>query len=400
RKYRQGLRQRLTGYTAAERARFATGQWIWVHAVSVGELQAARPLLRQIKQQYPQHSLLVTTVTLTGQTLAKTVAEIDACLYLPLDLYPLCRRMLAMVKPEILLIMETELWPNLIRTAAASSIPLFLINARLSDTSFGRYLRARFLFRPLLQCLTAILAQSEKDADRFLQLGAEPSRIFSAGNIKFEVAPQTLDPITRVTWRERFAIRESDLVLLGGSTFPGEEWILFRIVAALRNEGIPVRLILAPRHIERADSLVSEFKKLGVAVLRRSALPDSSAIAEEAVLLLDTIGELRSVYAAADLVFIGKSLCDKGGQNPIEPAAWGKPILFGEHMQNFRDIAALFLEAQAAVCVENEMELLERCRAFCQSEALRAQYGENARRVIERNRGALERIMQVLREQY
>ena len=397
-KYREGLRQRLTLYTSTERERFREGRFIWVHTVSVGELQAVRPLLRELKKQYPTHRIFITTVTLTGQNLAKTVENVDCCLYLPLDLYPLCQRMLRVVKPERLIIMETELWPNLIRAASDWNLPIHLVNARLSDKSFRNYRLFRCLFKPLLGHLHGILAQSETDASRFLELGADSDKVFAVGNMKFEAIPDTSDISQRSFWRNLFQIGEDEIGLLGGSTFSGEEIILANILQVLRKEDLPFRLIIAPRHIERANTIIEELNQKGVATVRRSTLSDTrTAIDPSAVLLLDTIGELRTVYAAADIVFIGKSLCEKGGQNPIEPAAWAKPVLFGPNMQNFRDIASLFIQSSGALMVDNEKILLDECRRFCLSPEQRIKTGENAKNVVENNNGVLPRIMEKLR---
>jgi 3-deoxy-D-manno-octulosonic-acid transferase len=397
-KYRAGLRQRLTFYNNDERKKIQDGNFIWIHTVSVGELQAARPLLRELKKRFPAYRTFVTTVTRTGQNLAVTLDEVDESLYLPIDLYPLCARLIALVRPKTLLILETELWPNLIRAMADASVPMYLINARLSDTSFQHYLWLRRLFSPLLGKLTMIMAQSEKDRERFLQLGTPPERVCSPGNLKFEAAPQADDASKRTVWRERFQIHDEDILLLGGSTFPGEERLLAEVSRTLREEGIPIRVVIAPRHVERADAIREELTKAGFSLLRRSCLErEAVSISPHDVLLLDTIGELRSVYAASDLVFIGKSICDKGGQNPIEPAAWGKPILFGENMQNFKDIASLFLHHDGAIVVKNQDEFLVECRALCLSAEKREMIGRNAREVVDANLGALARIMALLR---
>lgn len=394
-KYRAGLRQRLTLFTPEEIQRLQSGPFVWVHAVSVGELMAARPLLRRLKQEFPFYKILVTTVTETGQELAQRAEEVDEAVYLPLDLFPLCRRMMNWIRPACLLIVETELWPNLIRAAIQNGVPVYLINARLSDRSFRNYRRYRFAFRPLLTGFSGILAQSEEDRRRFAQIGAPSEILRSMGNLKFEAAPQT-DGGLRDEWRRRFQIQDEEILLLGGSTFPGEELELARVLIALRNEGIPLRLLIAPRHIERADAIVEELRSFGVPLVRRSQWDGNGAIDSHAIILLDTIGELRSVYAAADLVFVGKSLHGQGGQNPIEPAAWGRPILFGENMQNFRDIAALFLRAEAAESVASGEALLAACRVLCQSPERRAAIGRKAQQVVMENRGALDRVIETL----
>lgn len=396
-KHRAGLRQRLTLYPPDVRDALAQPGTLWAHTVSVGELQAARPLLERIKRERPHIRLAVSTVTDTGQNLARQLDCVDASLYLPLDILALCRRAFEIVNPACLLILETELWPNFIRAAAQREVPAFLINARLSDKSFRHYRLARPLFRPLLQRFTSILAQSEVDRTRFLELGAYPERVHAAGNIKFDVAPQSDPTEERRRWRELFGLGEDDILLLGGSTFAGEEAILRRVVEAMRGEGLPARLLIAPRHVERVPAIQAELRGLGAEPVLRSSLSQAnSTLNPGSPILLDTIGELRSVYAAADLVFIGKSLRERGGQNPIEPALYARPILFGPNMQNFRDIAAALLRDEAARAIHSESDLLAAARQLAQSPEERRGMGERARAVVDANRGALDRVFEAL----
>lgn len=395
-KYRQGLRQRLTFYTEEEKQKLSAGPYIWVHTVSLGELQAARPLLQRLKRDYPGCKTLVSTVTETGQAQARKISEVDTAIYLPLDLYPLCKRALAQVRPVSLIILETEIWPNLLRAAARMGIPLHLVNARLSDKSFQNYYRARALFAPLLRLFSSILAQSERDRERFLQLGAASERTANVGNIKFDSVSLRDDPNERRRWREMFHVESDEILILGGSTFPGEEATLARVVQRLRKAGHPVRLLIAPRHVDRLPSILDDLRGLGLNSQRRSQMPSTEPIGKEDTLLLDTTGELSRVYSAADLVFIGKSLHEKGGQNPIEPAAWGKAILFGPNMQNFRDVSALFLQAQAAETVADEESLYQACLRLCASPQEREERGQRAREVVRQNQGALDWILETI----
>ncbi|RJP29231.1 MAG: 3-deoxy-D-manno-octulosonic acid transferase [Candidatus Omnitrophota bacterium] len=394
-KYRAGLRQRLTLYSLDEIKRLQNGPYLWIHTVSVGELQAARPLLKRLKQEYAECKLLVTTVTETGQQLAHSLPEIDAAFYLPLDLYPLCRHLTALARPVCVLIFETEIWPNLIRMISSQNIPFFLVNARISDRSFGRYHFFRFFFAPLLNLFTAILSQSEEDAARFMRIGAPSEKVHAIGNIKFDAVDLHQDDSEAAKWKSLFQIDENEIVLLGGSTFAGEEIVLARIRDQLAGEGISIRLILAPRHVERVPAIVDELQMKGYDGVLRSKIEcdGDSRLEKKHVILLDTIGELRNVYAAADLVFIGKSLCYIGGQNPIEPAAWGKAILFGENMQNFRDVSSLLLRANGARMISNEQELLVECRYLCMQPHIRQDMGQHAREVVLQNRGASDTIM-------
>ncbi len=395
-KYRAGLRQRLTLFSNEEQQQLSSGRYIWMHTVSVGELMAARPIIERLKIEFPAFKILVTTVTETGQDLAQKLDIVDTAIYLPLDIFPLCRKVMSLVDPACLIIMETELWPNFIRSALDAKVPLFLVNARLSDKSFKNYLHFKRLFTPILAPFTGILAQSEEDRQRFLQIGA-PEKIVSAmGNIKFEAASQIGDSATRMHWREIFQIQEDELLLLGGSTFPGEESMLVQVATDLRNQNIPLRLAIAPRHVERSASILDELKNLDVPVILRSQINEHAKIDPRSVILMDTIGELGSAYSAADIVFMGKSICGRGGQNPIEPAAWGKPILFGENMQNFRDIAPMLIKGGAAQSVADRAALTNACYALCQSSQRRDQMGQMARDIVKQNQGALDHIIEAV----
>ncbi|MFB3787342.1 MAG: 3-deoxy-D-manno-octulosonic acid transferase [bacterium] len=394
-KYRAGLRERLTFYSPEKWQRLRQGPYIWIHTVSVGELQAARPLLVELKKHFPAFQILVSTVTSTGQELARTLNEADLSLYLPIDLYPLCRRVLAWTRPACVMILETELWPNFLRAAAGLDIPLFLINARLSDQSFRRLRKLAPLFSPLLGLFHHILAQSEADADRFRRIGAPAGRVIPAGNLKFDAAVIPDDPAEREKWRRLFQVSEAEILLVAGSTFPGEEVLLLRVLQVVRAEGHPLRLVIAPRHVERVNAILDELKAFHAPLARRSTLDATTpGMKSNTVILLDTIGELRHVYAAADLVFIGKSMWVRGGQNPIEPSAWGKPVIFGTNMQNFRDAAALLVREEAALQVANETELREAIRRLCLDPALGQRMGTRAREAVEKNQGALRTIVQ------
>jgi 3-deoxy-D-manno-octulosonic-acid transferase len=395
-KYRIGLSQRLTFYPTELQETLSQKPNIWLHAVSVGELQAARGVLSVLDEAYPDANLAVSTVTNTGQSLARQLEVIDAPFYLPLDLYPLCQRTVQMVNPAALIIMETELWPNLIRAATDSGVPVFLINARLSDKSFNNYYRARVLFEPLLNRLQGIMAQSDEDARRFILLGAHQERVTSAGNVKFEVDIPDDANDERNYWRALFQIEDDELLLIAGSTFDGEEVLLAQTIQTMREQGHSIRLVIAPRHVERTASIEQQLSSSKIQPVLRSKIIESEPINPEAPILLDTIGELGRSYAAADIVFIGKSLCSKGGQNPIEPAAWAKPIVFGPNMQNFRDASAMLLRENGSRQVSDSRQLTAVLCELCQSAEIRNNMGENARDVVRTNRGALQRTFDAI----
>lgn len=392
-KYRAGLRQRLSLYTQDIINQMRDGQYVWFHTVSVGELQAARPLLQAIKQEYPNLKTWVTTVTETGQNLAKDLEEVDACCYLPLDATFFCNRFLKRFHPVCLIIFETELWPNLIHSTYKHNIPMYMVNGRLSDTSFGNYQKTKLLFAPVLNCIDTIMTQSPQDAERFSMIGATAEQIINVGNIKFEAAkPQADDGISN-KWRAMLNVQDKELLVVAGSTFPGEELLLAQIINEIQSQ-YPIKLLIAPRHIDRISSIVEEFRTHKITVSLRSQLNDGKP---SSTVLLNTIGELKDSYAAADIVFIGKSILDKGGQNPLEPASWGKPVVFGPHMQNFRDIAAMLVKADGAIQVKNQEALKQAVLDLCSDPPKRTQTGQNALRVVNDNQGAVERIMTIIK---
>ncbi|MGI6458043.1 MAG: 3-deoxy-D-manno-octulosonic acid transferase [bacterium] len=398
-KYRTGLRQRLSRYTVEELKNLSQGPYIWVHTVSVGELQAARPLLRRLKQEYAHYKILVSTVTETGQTLAYSLPEVDTAIYLPLDVSIFCRKSIQSIDPAAVIVLETEIWPNFICTVASQGIPIFLVNARISDKSYRNYYRFRRIFAPLLNQFTAILAQSARDVERFLSLGTMPERLYQTGNLKFDSVTINEDIEERRKWRNLFGVYNDEVLVIAGSTFAGEELILGKITGELQEHGFPLRLVIAPRHVERTDSILKELSPLGLHVVRRSRLNDAPTDPPD-VVILDTIGELRHVYSAADLVFMGKSLTERGGQNPIEPAAWGKAILYGPHMQNFRDVAELLESTGGAVRVQNKDDLLNQVARLCQSPRECNEMGLRAREIVQQSQGALEEIMKVIRTRF
>ncbi|GAB4252288.1 MAG: 3-deoxy-D-manno-octulosonic acid transferase [Acidobacteriota bacterium] len=374
------------------------GSW-WLHAVSVGEVNAVRPLAEALSRLVPG-PLIVSTITPSGQeTARKNLGAFAHTLYFPVDLPGVCRRYFRALRPRLILLAETEIWPNFIRAAKRQGIPVVVVNGRISDRSFGRYRRMRSLFLPVFARLDRVCAQSRLDRERFIELGVPPEAVHLVGNLKFDYVPRpeprhaALNERVQRLWSEK----GGDLILLAGSTKPGEEALLVGIFRRLR-EAVPrLRLILAPRHPHRAEEVCRLVEEAGLAVLRRSTWEERTPEVPPDVLILDTIGELAHLYAVADVVFIGGSLVPEGGQNVIEPAAYGKPVLFGPHMENFREVAAAFVDEYAAIQVADAAELEERLRTLFADAHARRWLGRNARQVIRRNQGALERTLRILR---
>jgi 3-deoxy-D-manno-octulosonic-acid transferase len=322
------------------------GARFWVHAVSVGEVVAAVPLVQALRARWPAADIVVSTVTATGQQVARArLAEAAAMITFPLDFGGAMRRAVRRVGPGCFISLETELWPNLLRVLRQAGVPAVLANGRISDRSFRRYRLVRALFRRVLADVALFCMQSEEDARRIIGLGAPPERVLVTGNLKME-APSG-DAGAERLWRRLLHLGESPVVV-AGSTHRGEEALVLDAFLGLRPAVDGLRLVLAPRHPERLDEVEALARSRGLEVVRRSRVSPGNGAP---VILLDTMGELASLYAVADVIFVGGSLVPIGGHNVVEPALHAKPVVFGPHMTNFRDAAALLLRADAAVQV-------------------------------------------------
>ena len=391
--YRDRFAERFGRFDPGIRARLAEAPRLWVHAVSVGEMFAALDFIRAYRARFPGARFAISTVTSTGRALALQKADpADGVIYFPLDFPPFVRRALETVRPRVLILTEGDLWPNLLREARARAIPVAVINGRLSEKSARGYGRVRPLVRSALGNVDLILAQSEADRARYLALGAAPERVEARGSIKFEISP---DPEAAARARaviDRTGWPSGARLLVGGSTWPGEEAALAEAVRRLRIRHPDLRLILAPRHAERAGRVAEELAGRGFRLLRRSALAMSGAPADGSadLLLVDTTGELKAFYAAADLVFVGKSLFDnRGGQNFIEPAAYGKPVLTGPHVENFSAVADDFRAADAWIQVDGLESLVQAMDGLLRDPAAAAALGRRAVELVARRRGVL-----------
>jgi 3-deoxy-D-manno-octulosonic-acid transferase len=396
-KYIAGLRQRLGSIPPVNEKPV-----IWLHCVSVGETQAARPLVKRLQQQFPHHALVVSTITLTGQSLARDVFRNQAAsvFYFPFDWRWTVRRALKAVNPAAVLIMETELWPNFLRECNARRIPVALVNGRISRQSFRRYRLIKFFLRRVLSSLSLAVMQSETDLERLKALGMASERLFNAGNLKFDA--ELTSELTSKTEeiRQRFAVDLNRPLILAASTHAPEEAIIIESIQKLRQKQ-PVRLMLAPRHPERFNEVAGLLQKSGLSWTRRTNPPNAND-AESSVILLDTIGELPATYALAQIVFVGGSIVDKGGHNVLEPAAAGVTVVTGAHTHNFHAIVELMNEAGALVqlpALEDAAASDELAYVFeklLASPAEREELGRRARELITANQGAAARTMQLI----
>jgi 3-deoxy-D-manno-octulosonic-acid transferase len=372
---------------------------IWIHAVSVGEVLTARPLVRELRARYPRLRIFLSTTTLTGQGIARrSVRDVDEVFYFPFDLPLFVRRTLDLVRPRLFIMMETEIWPNLLRECRHRDVKTAIVNGRLSQRSYPRYRLVRGFMRRVLDDIDSFCVQSEESARRFIDLGANPGRVTVTGSLKFdslELSTNTMQSRARDRVLRYFRVPSARPVIVAGSTMKGEESAVLRAFRRVRNTLPSALLILAPRHIERVDDVEALSQDEGFKTVRRSELAiDAEPRAD--VVILDSIGELATIYQLATVSFVGGSLVATGGHNILEPAVFGKPIVFGPHMSNFAEIAEAFVSNAAALQVASDGELDEALMALMTDPIRRARLGAAARAIVEANRGAKDKSMAVL----
>ncbi len=374
---------------------------IWIHAVSVGEALAARPLVAALRARFPKYRLVISTTTATGQAVARSrLIEADAVLYFPFDWSFCVRRALDAVRPRAVILMESELWFNFLSECEARRIPVIVANGRVSDRSFARSLKFGFFVRRLYGLVTRFAMQSRLDAERAIELGAAAERVAVTGNLKFEVGEAPDSP--KVAEAARVFALDSSPLVIAGSVVEGEEDAVIAAFEELRRENGfgRTRMLIAPRHPERFDAVARALESSRLRVARRSAPEGDCAGAD--VILLDTVGELAALYRFASAVFVGGSLVPKGGHNILEPALYAKPIIVGPHMENFREITSEFLRRDALIQLpdasprELAAELRGALARLLRDENYAATLGSNARRAIDENRGATARTVEII----
>jgi 3-deoxy-D-manno-octulosonic-acid transferase len=390
-KYIGGLRQRL-GYLPIT-FNVDSEESIWIHAVSVGEALTARALVAELKTRYPRLRLFLSTTTMAGQQVARrNIQQLDGVFYFPFDWTFIVRRTLRIVRPRLFIMVETEIWPNLLRLSHERGVKTMLINGRISSRSYPRYRLIRPFFRRVLSDVDAFCMQTDESARRVIDLGADPARVIVTGSLKFDSLQIPAlaahgKPRDRVLRFFRFA--PNRVAVVAGSTLRGEETAILRAFARIKATIPSAVVILAPRHPERFAEAERLARDAGFVTVRRSELAiDAEPRAD--VVILDSIGELAQLYQLATAVFVGGSLVKQGGHNILEPAVFGKPILFGPHMDNFREIADTFVTNGAAVQVQSERELEEVLLTVVSDPVRRARLGAAARALVEANRGAKE----------
>jgi len=374
---------------------------ILLHAVSVGEIIAARPLLKALRNSYPEHAIVVSNSTETGRQTASGFMEIDLCVYFPFDFFPSVSTMLRLLSPSIIIIMETEIWPNFTREAARRRIPLVMANGRISDRSFPRYLKLSWIFRHALQNFTLLCMQSETARERIIAIGAPAQRVVASGNLKFDIPSRFVDAVEKSSLRRLYFLPNECQVLVAGSTHAGEEEMLIDVYRQLLTDSARLVMIVVPRHPQRSAEVADLMAKAGIHLLRFTELKSNSSVELGCgeVLIVDTVGELMNLYALADVVFVGGSLVPVGGHNLLEPASVGVPSLFGEYMSNFREITALVLENRAGIQISTPNELTAELRQLLAAPVKRRKLGENGLKMMEVNGGASGRHMEAIANQ-
>jgi 3-deoxy-D-manno-octulosonic-acid transferase len=400
--WRAGFGQRFARYGADLQAALGRRPVFWLHAVSVGEVGVCLQLLRALEQNLPAFQFVVSTTTSTGMgELRRRLPSHIQAIYYPADFPGVVRRALNTLRPRAIILVEAELWPNLLWQAQDRGIPLFLVNARLSERSFKGYGRFSVLFRPIFSRFRAVGCQQPGDAQRLIALGFPAAAVRAVGNMKFDAAQPDPRPGLDVPGLLRqIGVNTNAKLLVAGSTHAGEEAILAEMLPRLRRRFPDLFLILVPRHFERAKEAGQELATRGIPFVYRSDVSSEKQLAPGQLecLLVNSTGELKFFYEQAALVFVGKSLTAEGGQNPIEPAALGKAMVFGPNMQNFKAVAAAFLAEQAAIQVPDAAGLEEAIAELLGDDRRRVEMGARALQVVRQNLGATARTVQLITE--
>ena len=393
-----GLRERLGLWPPEFFQKVGSSPILWVHAASVGEVHGLAAFLPVLQRRAPEYQFILSVTTRAGREQTSRLGrEVRRVLYLPVDLSWVVKRVLRRANPKVLLLMETELWPNLIVQARRKGVKVALVNGRMSARSFSRYRLFRGFMAQALASIELLCVQTEEDAQRFRALGAESSRVMVTGNFKEDLLAVPQMRGKRELVRSTLGISARTHVLVAGSTRPGEEEEIAEAILGLRDENSPFRAIVAPRHVKRAKRVTSLFRARGLAVRRYSQLEGFPPVPWD-VLVVDTLGQLMRLYSAADVAFVGGSLLPYGGHNPLEPASYGIPVLFGPHMEHCRRSAHLLLQAGGGIQVMDGGQLKEVASRLFVSDENRNRRGQAALKVVRDGRGTSERTAEALKK--
>jgi 3-deoxy-D-manno-octulosonic-acid transferase len=393
-KYRDGLAERLGRVPLRLNSAGDTRPAIWIHAVSVGEVIAISGLVRELRTQVPEYRVVISTTTRTSQQIARERFGAENVFYYPLDFALAVRPYLRRLRPQLFVLAETEFWPRMLHEVRKASIPVAVVNARISDRSYPRYLRLRVLWKRILRGITVALAQTEEDVTRLQAVGIPAQRIKLGGNLKYDVRPNHSSAVVKLI---REALPEGAKLLICGSTLEGEEQLLLDVWPTLIEDDPELRMVLAPRHPERFAAVASLLEHSGTRWSRRSAWGSSGQAQFEAgsVLLLDSIGELAAIYSLATVAFIGGSMIPAGGHNPLEPAQFRVPTVMGPYYENFREIVEK-LKARQAIRILEPAELSAVLLTMLRDESTSRTMGDRAREIFQVEAGATARTVEAL----
>ena len=400
-RHRSGLYQRFG--IVSERTSKKPG--IWIHGASVGEVITAKSIVEKIDREFPEWETFISTTTNTGYSVAKQNFSGKPIFYFPVDLSWITRKVLRRIRPSCIILIELEIWPNFLVSVYEKNIPLIIVNGRISNKSFKAYrIISRIsgaFYNSLTNKMNTYCARTELDAQRFRDLGISSERVFVTGTMKYDNIPTHTNENSKNELADLFRIKDNDLILIGGSTHEGEEEILLRIFERLSKTYPNLRLIIAPRHIERTRDVSRLIEKKGFTPVLKTSVDSSNYSwqnSKKEIILIDTVGDLEKIYALSDYVFVGKSLVPSGGQNMMEPAGLGKPVIFGPHVFNFKEEVGMLLRNEAAKMVETEDELCGTIEFFIKNPEAAKEMGLRAQGVVSEKRGATEKNMDIIRE--
>ncbi|MCK5552394.1 MAG: 3-deoxy-D-manno-octulosonic acid transferase [Deltaproteobacteria bacterium] len=396
-RYRRGLSQRL-GFSYKSISKMVGNEKpLWIHAASVGEVLGVLPVIDGIRQIKPELPILLSTMTATGNDMAsKRASGVRATTFFPLDHPWAVRRAISGVNPRAFLMAETEIWPNFLTELGRREIPVLLFNGRISTRSLQWYKRFRFFLNSPLAAISAFCMQSSLDAQRIIEIGANPERVTVTGNIKFDQSPPKITPEEREVLRETLCLQADQPILIAGSTHRGEDEFMLKVLRGLSPEYPDLVLILAPRHLERVREVEILLKREKIPWKRRSQLRPGSKRGEVKVILLDTLGELAKVYSIGTIIFVGGSLVRVGGHNILEPLFYKKPVLFGPFMDHFREISDDVLNRGAGIQIRESEEMVLHAKTLLENPSLRSDMGKCGFEIIRDNRGSTEKTLETI----
>ena len=399
----EGFFQRIKqsiGYLPADlKDKILNRQAIWLHAASVGEIVATSPIVRELRKELPEAVIVVSVVTATGYRMAQQIIkDADGVLFFPLDLPYFTNRILNIVKPKVILLVETEIWPNFLRIAEKENIPVMMVNGRISHRSAFRYRLIHSFTKKILSSIRIFCMQSQIDKQHIIHIGADPTKVIVTGNTKYDQSYGVVTDIQRHTFREKLGFPDSTYpIMICGSIHRGEDELSYKTFVQIRRDFPEARLIIAPRHIFQSDQMVDMGKKYGFTMIKCSDMVGAPTGNYDGV-ILDTIGELGRIYSIGDLVFVGGSMVSIGGHNILEPAAHGKPIVVGRYMCNFKEIFELLHQRGACLQATNEEEFIAICLRILKDKQLAQSMSDSCLKIVRENKGATEKNLDELRK--